>query len=218
MTGSPYFDFVPGPIGGGWREAVPDSGGHPGLRRQAGQHRVLGPSAALPTHSGIRSEESITIRPECRLSSCHLLLLVWNVACRGDTCAPGHAPGGHAGSRLPLLHITQWSRPPEHRCGEHEESAQEGQHHPCHRWEKQYVHTYIQGVPKKTLFSGVLAITPLWKGLEIKVGGVSKNSGNSLSDRHQNFSIWPIRSWENWVQRWQPYLKYLDKNGGFFSG
>ena len=27
----------------------------------------------------------------------------------------------------------------------------------------------IQGVPKKTLFSGFLAITPLWKGLEIKV-------------------------------------------------
>ena len=45
------------------------------------------------------------------------------------------------------------------------------------------------GCPKKMLFSGVLAITPLWKGLEIKVGGVSKNSGNSLSDRHQNFSI-----------------------------
>ena len=79
-----------------------------------------------------------------------------------------------------------------------------------------YQHENIQGVPKKTLFNGVLAITPLWKGLEIKVGGVSKNSGNSLSDRHQNFSIWPIRSWENWVQRWQPYLKNLDKNGGIF--
>ena len=42
-------------------------------------------------------------------------------------------------------------------------------------------------VSQKTLFSGFLAITPLWKGLEIKVGGVTKNSGNSLSDRQQNF-------------------------------
>ena len=70
------------------------------------------------------------------------------------------------------------------------------------------------GCPKKTLFLGLLAITPLWKGQEIKVRVFLKNSGNSLSDRHQNFSIWPIRSWENWVQRWQPYLKNLDKNGG----
>ena len=46
----------------------------------------------------------------------------------------------------------------------------------------------IQGVPKKTLFLGFLAITPLWKGLEIKVGGVSKTSGNSLCDRHKNFT------------------------------
>ena len=45
----------------------------------------------------------------------------------------------------------------------------------------------IQGVPKKTLFSGILAITPLWKGLEKKLGGVSKASGNSLCDRHKNF-------------------------------
>ena len=35
--------------------------------------------------------------------------------------------------------------------------------------------------------------------LEKKVGPFLKNSGNSLSDRHQNFSIWPYRSWENWV-------------------
>ena len=42
---------------------------------------------------------------------------------------------------------------------------------------------------QKMLFCGFLAITPLWKGLEIKVGGVLKNSGNSLSDRHQNFSF-----------------------------
>ena len=48
---------------------------------------------------------------------------------------------------------------------------------------------FIQGVPKKTLFLGLLAITPLRKGQEIKVRVVLKNSGNSLSDRHQNFSI-----------------------------
>ena len=46
---------------------------------------------------------------------------------------------------------------------------------------------YVQGVPKKTLFSGILAITPLWKVLELKLGGVSKTSGNSLCDRHKNF-------------------------------
>ena len=45
----------------------------------------------------------------------------------------------------------------------------------------------VQGVPKKTLFLGFLAITPLWKGLEIKVGGVLKTSGNSQCDRHRNF-------------------------------
>ena len=47
---------------------------------------------------------------------------------------------------------------------------------------------YVQGVPKKTLFLGFWAITPLWKGLEIKVGGVLKTSGNSLCDRHKNFT------------------------------
>ena len=69
----------------------------------------------------------------------------------------------------------------------------------------------IQGVPKKKQFSGILAITPLWKGLELKVGSVSKTSGNSLCIRHKNFPIWPIRSWENWVQRWQLSLKNLEK-------
>ena len=47
----------------------------------------------------------------------------------------------------------------------------------------------IQGVPKKTHDIGFLAITLLWKGLGRKEGCVLKNSGNSLSDRHQNFSI-----------------------------
>ena len=37
------------------------------------------------------------------------------------------------------------------------------------------------------MFLVFLAITPLWKGPEIKVGGVSKNLGNLLSDRHQFF-------------------------------
>ena len=48
---------------------------------------------------------------------------------------------------------------------------------------------YIQGVPKKTQLGGILAITPLCKWLELKVGGVSKTSGNSLCDRHKNFPI-----------------------------
>ena len=36
------------------------------------------------------------------------------------------------------------------------------------------------GCPKKSQFSGILAIFPLWKGIELKVGGVSKTSGNSV--------------------------------------
>ena len=76
--------------------------------------------------------------------------------------------------------------------------------------------SFIQGVPKKTLFSGILAITALWKVLELKVGGVLKTSGNSLCDRHKNFPNWPFRSWENWVQRWQLNLKNREKNGVIF--
>ena len=72
------------------------------------------------------------------------------------------------------------------------------------------------GCPKKNAWSCFLAITPLWNGLGRKVGGVSKNSGNSPCDRHKNFPNWPFRSWENWVQSWQPYLKNLDKNEGIF--
>ena len=81
---------------------------------------------------------------------------------------------------------------------------------------KQYFR-YIQGVPKKTHVLGILDITPLWKWLGTKVGCVLKNSGNSLSDRHQNFSIWPIRSWEIWVQSWQPFLKNSWKKGWNFA-
>ena len=36
-----------------------------------------------------------------------------------------------------------------------------------------------------------------------------KNSGNSLYDRHQNFSIWPFRSWEIKAQRCLPSLKIM---------
>ena len=67
------------------------------------------------------------------------------------------------------------------------------------------------GCPKKMHNSCFLVITTLWNELGRKVGYVSKNSWNSLSDRHQNFSIWPTRRWENWVKRWQPYLKNLEK-------
>ena len=35
----------------------------------------------------------------------------------------------------------------------------------------------------------------------LKVRGVLINSGNSLSDRHQDFPIWAKGSWENWVWR-----------------
>ena len=68
------------------------------------------------------------------------------------------------------------------------------------------------GCPKKNAWSCFLAITPLWKGVGRKVGGVLKTSGNSLCDRHKNFPNWPFRSWENWVQRWQLSLKNLEKN------
>ena len=71
------------------------------------------------------------------------------------------------------------------------------------------IHT---GCPKKNALSWFLVITPLWKGLEIKVGGVLKTSGNSLCDRHNNFPNWPFRNCENWVQRWQLNQKNLDKN------
>ena len=68
------------------------------------------------------------------------------------------------------------------------------------------------GCPKKNAWSCFLTITPLWKGVGRKVGGVLKTSGNSLCDRHKNFPNWPFRSWENWVQRWQLSLKNLEKN------
>ena len=67
----------------------------------------------------------------------------------------------------------------------------------------------MQGVPKKKWFVENCHWGPL--GWARVVGPFLKNSGNSLSDRHKNCSIWPIRSWENWVQRWQPYLRKLKK-------
>ena len=60
-----------------------------------------------------------------------------------------------------------------------------------------YTYTECPGVPKKTHFSGVLAITLLWKVLGTEVGWFYKNSGNLISDRHKNFAIWPIWSWDN---------------------
>ena len=67
------------------------------------------------------------------------------------------------------------------------------------------------GCPKKNAWSCFLAITPLWKGLGRKVGGVLKTSGDFLCGRHKNFPNWPFRSWENWVQRWQLKLKNIEK-------
>ena len=42
---------------------------------------------------------------------------------------------------------------------------------------------------KRTHYSSFLAITTLWKGLGRKVGCVSKNSGNSLSEKQKIFLI-----------------------------
>ena len=42
--------------------------------------------------------------------------------------------------------------------------------------------------------------TGLGRGLEIKVGWVLKNSGNSLYNGHQDIPIWAKESWDNWVQ------------------
>ena len=41
----------------------------------------------------------------------------------------------------------------------------------------------------------------------IKAGWVLKNSGNLLSDRHQNFENWFTNSWDNWRQRWHPSFR-----------
>ena len=70
---------------------------------------------------------------------------------------------------------------------------------------------------QKTHVICIFDIIPLWKWLGTKVGCVLKSSGNSLSDRHKNFSIWPIRSWEIWVQSWQPFLKNSWKKGWNFA-
>ena len=54
------------------------------------------------------------------------------------------------------------------------------------------------------------------EGARNKSRVVFKNSENSLSDRHKNYAIWPIWSWDNWVQSWEPYLINLGKNLGNF--
>ena len=47
----------------------------------------------------------------------------------------------------------------------------------------------IQGVSKKMLVSGKMAITPLWKELGEEVIPFSKTTGSELSDEHKNFMI-----------------------------
>ena len=49
--------------------------------------------------------------------------------------------------------------------------------------------SYIQGVSKKMLVSGKMAITPLWKELGEEVIPFSKTTGSELSDEHKNFMI-----------------------------
>ena len=48
---------------------------------------------------------------------------------------------------------------------------------------------YIQGVSKKMLVSGKMAITSLWKELGEEVIPFSKTTGSELSDEHKNFMI-----------------------------
>ena len=47
----------------------------------------------------------------------------------------------------------------------------------------------LQGVSKKMLVSGKMAITPLWKELGEKVIPFLKTKGTELSDEHKNFMI-----------------------------
>ena len=54
----------------------------------------------------------------------------------------------------------------------------------------------IQAVPKKTGILGKMPITGLWRGLEIKIGWVLKNSGNFLSNEHKNFVFLYRNDWE----------------------
>ena len=51
------------------------------------------------------------------------------------------------------------------------------------------VYRNIQGVSKKMLVSGKMAITPLWKELGEEVIPFSKTTGSELSDEHKNFMI-----------------------------
>ena len=47
----------------------------------------------------------------------------------------------------------------------------------------------LQGVSKKMLVSGKMAITPLWKELGEEVIPFSKTTGSELSYEHKNFII-----------------------------
>ena len=55
---------------------------------------------------------------------------------------------------------------------------------------------------QKKLCHGFFTITPKRKGLGSKVRPFSENSGNSASNGHWDFEIWPFGSWENWVLSW----------------
>ena len=73
------------------------------------------------------------------------------------------------------------------------------------------IQNYIQGFPKKTQFLGILAITPLWKGLELKVGGVSKTSGNSLCDSYKIFCAYHIENFLKFSKHPQLLILALSK-------
>ena len=66
----------------------------------------------------------------------------------------------------------------------------------------------------KTHGLGFLAITPLWKGLEIKVGGVSKTSGNSLCDQIDLLEAWKIGSKDGNLTL--KILNKIEKSQSFF--
>ena len=70
----------------------------------------------------------------------------------------------------------------------------------------------VQGVSKKMLVSGKMAITPLWKELGEEVIPFWKTTGSELSDEHKNFMILSKNDWDNCIWSWQPYLQKKEKN------
>ena len=57
---------------------------------------------------------------------------------------------------------------------------------------------------KKTGISVQMPITGLGRGLKIKVGWVSKNSGNFQSNEHRNFVFLSKNDWDIKAQSWLP--------------